>query len=198
MAGRVQTVRDRIVLFTDADSEPALTGEDIDAIMRLGRRMDSYGNIPNDYPEWEANFSYAVGDTVVSVSVAGDQYVPVRRNGFFYTATVAGMSGNTEPVWPLAAGTVTDGAVTWAYTGTAPWMPTYDVNYSIAQGWLLKSTRLVGHYNFMSGGRMFSREQFYNHCMDLYKRFSTKAGLKGVPLNRQDSAFGYVETSADG
>lgn len=62
------------------------------------------------------------------------------------------------------------------------WEETYDSNYAIAQCWLIKSTRLAPRYLFMSGGKMFSRNQFYEHCMDLYKRFMSKAHVGAVRL----------------
>jgi hypothetical protein len=39
---------------------------------------------------------------------------PTRGTGFAYKATVAGLSGSREPVWPKTLdATVTDGSITW-------------------------------------------------------------------------------------
>lgn len=65
---------------------------------------------------------------------------------------------------------------------TSGWTETYDVNYAIAQCWLIKATRLANRYLFMSGGKMFSRNQFYEHCMALYKTFLSKSDLTGIKL----------------
>lgn len=62
------------------------------------------------------------------------------------------------------------------------WTGTFDVNYAIAQCWLLKATRLANRYLFMSGGKMFSRNQFYEHCMDLHRKFLSKADMKALRL----------------
>lgn len=52
-------------------------------------------------PEWEPTTTYAVADTVQ------------LSTGVFLSATVAGLSGATEPVAPAPGGTVVDGTVTW-------------------------------------------------------------------------------------
>lgn len=59
----------------------------------------------------------------------------------------------------------------------ANWTPTYDVNYAIAQGWLVKAGRTSNRYLFMTGGKMLSRNQYYEHCLDLYRRYMGKASL---------------------
>lgn len=65
----------------------------------------------------------------------------------------------------------------------ASWTQTYDVNYAIAQAWLLKSSRLAPRYLFMSGGRMLSRNQYYDHCIKQYKIYSMKAGIRSQKLS---------------
>ncbi len=56
------------------------------------------------YQLWQAKHAYTVGDTVARATA----------NGFYYTCTVAGTSGYTQPSWPTSNGaTVTDGGVTW-------------------------------------------------------------------------------------
>ena len=45
----------------------------------------------------------------------------VHANGLWYTATVGGLTGPSEPAWPLATGqTVIDNAVTWQCSGALP------------------------------------------------------------------------------
>ena len=47
---------------------------------------------------------------------------PTVPNGLCYIATVAGVSGATEPSWPVLSGqTVTDGGVIWQCRSPAPW-----------------------------------------------------------------------------
>jgi hypothetical protein len=69
------------------------------------------------------------------------------------------------------------------------WTPTWNVNYAIAQGWLLKSSRLAPHYLFMSGGKMFSRNQYFDHCMKLYHKFMSRAGMMAQRLGPEVDDF---------
>lgn len=62
------------------------------------------------------------------------------------------------------------------------WEETYDVNYAIAQGWLVKAGRLAPRYLFMDAGKMYSRNQFYEHCIELHKKFLMRSGIQAVPL----------------
>ncbi len=70
--------------------------------------------------------------------------------------------------------------------GTRPsgsgWTETYNVNHAIAQAWLIKASRLSGHYMFMSGGKMFARNQMFDHCMSLCKKFASRAGIQAIPM----------------
>jgi len=65
---------------------------------------------------------------------------------------------------------------------TVGWEDTYDANYAVAQAWLIKSTRLANRYLFMAGGKMFSRNMFYEHCMELHRKFMGKAQLSAIRL----------------
>lgn len=64
----------------------------------------------------------------------------------------------------------------------ANWVETYDANYIIAHAWLAKAGRTADRYLFMSGGKMFSRQQFHDHCMTLYKRYMAKSPIKALRL----------------
>lgn len=68
----------------------------------------------------------------------------------------------------------------------AEWEETYNANYAIAQAWLLKASRLAPRYLFMSGGKMLSRNQYYDHCMKQYKVYSMKAGIRAQKLSATD------------
>lgn len=65
---------------------------------------------------------------------------------------------------------------------TSGWEETFDANYAVAQAWLIKASRLANRYLFMSGGKMFSRNQFYEHCMELHRKFMGKANLGAIRL----------------
>lgn len=62
------------------------------------------------------------------------------------------------------------------------WTPTWAVNYAVAQAWLIKAGRLSGRYLFMSGGKMFARQQMFDHCMKLHAKYAMKAGIQAVRL----------------
>lgn len=196
-------LRARLKLLTDSASEPVLADPaDIDILLQMAKRVDLFGNPPDNYTEWAAGVLRAPGDQIVPVGKYGDPSDPIVRNGFYYTCTVGGVSSAAEPAWPVVVGAlVADGAATWSCTGVAPWNPRYDLYYAVAQGWLLKSSRLVGHYNFMTGGKMLSRQQFYDHCMDQYKLYSRKSGIKGIRLGGHETlgvmTGGHVPTNAD-
>ncbi len=66
--------------------------------------------------------------------------------------------------------------------GDTNWEPTFDINYAVAQGWLVKASRLTERYLFMDAGKMFSRNQYYEHCMEMHKKFAMRAGVQAVPL----------------
>lgn len=204
--GRANSVlnllRDRIRLFTDYTSDPALTEGDIDVLLQMSRRVDNFGIPPDRYAEWSPGTQYAIGDQVSPFSIFGDQFIQVKRNGYYYTCSVAGKTGTSQPVFPTTVGaTVTDGTATWTCSGTAPWNPSYDVNYAIAQGWLLKTGRLVGHYNYMANGKMLTREQMYTHCMKQYRLFSARTPIRGIRLGGHHplaSVMASIGTNADG
>lgn len=76
--------------------------------------------------------------------------------------------------------------------GETGWENTYNVHYAVAQGWLLKAGRLANRYLFMTGGKMFSRQQYYDHCMKLYRTYLGKSGLRSVRLSGPDDRLDYV------
>lgn len=75
--------------------------------------------------------------------------------------------------------------------GDATWTPTWAINYAVAQGWLIKAGRLSGRYLFMSGGKMFARQQMFDHCMKLHAKYAMKAGISAVRLGPEDE---FAET----
>jgi hypothetical protein len=68
------------------------------------------------------------------------------------------------------------------YPDAVNWEETYDVNYAVSQGWLVKAGRLAPRYLFMDAGKMFSRQQFYDHCMQQAKKFAMRSGIKAIRL----------------
>ena len=71
-----------------------------------------YGLTPGAYAFQRGCFIWAAGET----QVVGDLAVPSTLNGYLYRATsiTTGVTGATEPTWPVVVGaTVVDGGVTW-------------------------------------------------------------------------------------
>ncbi len=62
------------------------------------------------------------------------------------------------------------------------WEDTYDWNYAVAQCWFIKAGRVADRYLFMSGGKMFSRNQYFDHCMKLHHKFLGKANMQSIRL----------------
>lgn len=79
--------------------------------------------------------------------------------------------------------------------GDDGWTPTFDINYAVAQGWLVKASRVTERYLFMDAGKMFSRNQYYEHCMEMHRKFAMKAGVQAVPLVTADQLL-LVENNA--
>jgi hypothetical protein len=104
--------RQFISIFADATTAPVLTTPDLDTCLTYSRRQDANVNPPDPYTTWQAATAYAVGAAVVADP----------RNGSYFTATVAGTTGTTQPTWPTVTdGTVVDGGVTWKNAGAAAW-----------------------------------------------------------------------------
>ena len=57
------------------------------------------------------------------------------------------------------------------------WTATYDVNWAIGTAWELKAARTANRYLFMSGGKMFSRNQYYDHCVKMSRYYKSKGKM---------------------
>lgn len=179
------TARVRLKAFGQVASEPILADPaDVEMLLDMARRLDYTGVSPvkdvyaGGYRTWYANITLSVGELVV----------PPVLNGHFYLVTASdGAAGATVPAWKTDGTTVTQDGVTYDDQGTWSWVESYDPNFAIAQAWLLKAGRLADRYLFMSGGKMFSRHQFYDHCMEQYRRYLSKSGLKSIPLASEES-----------
>lgn len=168
--------RQKIRLFADTAVCPEISDPvEIEFLLDMGRVMDLYGAPPPKGFTWYPGILLSVGTFVV----------PSVPNGHYYavTASDADGPGYVEPVWPTTSGgTVTTDGVTYTEQGGRDWTETYDANYCIAQAWLMKAGRVASYYNFMVAGKMFSRQQFYDHCMKQYRMYAGKARLKAMRL----------------
>lgn len=103
----------------------------VTAVNALGVTTPNYGNETNNEsvalmstlvaPGGGANPALAVPVWTAASSYQLNQVVqPSVANGHVYQVTAPGVSGGSEPVWPIAGGTVNDGAVTWIDVGNGP------------------------------------------------------------------------------
>ena len=94
-----------VVLGATATAGITIDTKTVD-VQAFGNRYK--GSIWTPLP-WRASTDYAASQLVR----------PSVPNGFIYSCTVAGTSGTYEPTWPLSAGTVTDGQITWSWAGAS-------------------------------------------------------------------------------
>ena len=83
---------------TPAESSAlVLAANAAESVIRHYRKLDVA-------PAWRGLNEYA----------AGDVCQPIQENGHLYKCSTAGISGISEPEWPLTSGaTITDGTVVW-------------------------------------------------------------------------------------
>lgn len=144
--------REAIERYVAADSAPALTNDEVDALVRMAVRE----------PLWVPGGWYSSGYLVAD-------------SGLRYVATFGGTSGEDVPTWPEFGATVTDGTVVWELAGEA----TYDLHGAAAIGWEWKAARVAGAYDVSLQGSSFSRSQMYAKCIQQaqYHRAQASGGL---------------------
>lgn len=167
--------REKLRLFGDTAFAPVISEPvELEFLLDMGRIMDKYGAPPPKGFTWYPGIDLGIGTFVVP-STPNDHYYKVT--------TLPNPVKYIEPTWPTTSGgTVTQDGVVYTEQGKMSWEETYDANYCIAQAWLLKAGRIAKNYNFMVAGKMFSRQQFYDHCMKQYKAYANKSRLKAVRL----------------
>lgn len=77
------------------------------------------------------------------------------------------------------------------------WEETYDVQYAVSQAWLVKAGRVANRYMFMSGGKMFSRQQYFDHCMKMHYKYAMKSGPKAFNLAPRTTWLGWTPNNAN-
>ena len=116
----------------------------------------------------------------------------------FASAEVAPTLTAAELDMVVAMGKVVDIYKVWP--SDPSWTPTWDVNCSIAQAWLIKAGKVANAYLYMTGGKMLSRNQMYDHCMKQYRLFAGKSTMKTirlVPSSSRDVATQVPLASSD-
>lgn len=158
--------RQFISMFTDATTTPVLASSDLDTLVAYSRRQDMNINPPDPFTAWQANTAYLVGAQVVAEP----------RNGSYFTCTVAGTSGATQPTWPTSQpNTVTDGTVTWGFGGGAPWLWTWQLAFGVKMGWEAKLGRIATVYDFSAGDQKLSRHQMFVNFKDMVDFWARRA-----------------------
>lgn len=155
------------------DTFPCITQADVDWLFARIRRPDQVRVPPDQHRFWEAAKAKVVGDTVVPdprpFTYDGEVYTLGAVN--YFTATVAGTTGSTQPDWttaPAIGDTVTDGlAVVWRNTGVALWTPTWDLAWGLHRGWKLKAQQTVAQYDIKAGGQELKRSQIIANCLSI-------------------------------
>lgn len=156
------TARARLERMVQWNVAPLLTAAEIDDLLLLARVRDRDGNDP--YEVWIASIRYREGEI----------RIPTTDNGFFYTVTVAGVSGASEPMWPTTIDeTVVDGTVTWENSGDYLWVLTYQLGIAAREGWLWKAAKVVAEYDVDLGSVDATRSQQYQHCIAQANRYGT-------------------------
>jgi hypothetical protein len=63
--------------------------------------------------------------------------------------------------------------------GTAPgfdgWEPTWDLDAAAAEGWRWKAAAIADRFGFSADGATFSRDQQWQHCMEMAGRFGARS-----------------------
>lgn len=63
------------------------------------------------------------------------------------------------------------------------WTPTYNLDAAASTGWEWKAGRATPGFSFGEDGQMFSRQQIFDHCMQMasqYRRSSGSATVEGL------------------
>lgn len=125
--------------FTAWDSAPALTADEVTALVGMSRADSA----------WTAATAVLSGTTVA------------LADGSRFVALWSGTTGAVEPTWP-ASGEVADAGVRWR---RVPSGAVFDVYGAAAVGWEWKAAKVAGAYDFGRGDQNWDRSQMYDHCM---------------------------------
>lgn len=77
------------------------------------------------------------------------------------------------------------------------WTPTYNVSYAIAQAWLYKMGNLAPRYLFMTGGKMLSRQQYFDHTEKMMNKYLMRSGVRSHRLGGTTFGLGLVPNNAN-
>jgi hypothetical protein len=174
-----------IETLTQWNQDPALTGDEVEQLLKFARRKDNHGFPPDDLDVWQPGIAVNVGD-LMTPTLRGTPFpfipplmpqtynplVPTVHGQAYFKATVGGLTGATEPTWPgQNAGTVVDGTVTWTLQGLAPWQPTYHISAAVSRGWRIKAMKVAMQFDIETRNHKLRRNQKYKACLEMSKLF---------------------------
>jgi hypothetical protein len=159
----------RLEKLVEKDSVPALSSDDIQQLLNDNK----VGTV------WAASTTYYEGDVIVPSQGArnGRSYKATQRNA----SGTTGVSGTTEPGWPLAGAQafagrrsfsshyIGDGTVLWLDNG--PEMDLWNVRKAAWDGWMRKAGKAANMFDNKVGDDSFSCSQVYDHCIAMAKHF---------------------------
>jgi hypothetical protein len=157
-----------LTLQSAANTYPELTLDDLTQLL----------DATAAYSTWTAGTPYAYGATVA----------PTVSNGHVYRVIAGGISGTTEPFWPLYSSSddrlgltrpyyvgtlpnaeVTDGTVTFVEAG--PITEQYDVALATWKAWHIKASRASADMTFQVGQLRVQASQVHEHCVATALRY---------------------------
>lgn len=162
-----------------ASEFPVLTDAEVETLLGMCRLPDIDDFNPDSLASWVPLMTYTAGSLVV----------PAVRNGYYYSAS-NGTSAATPPAWPVS-GTVVDGTVTWTFAGSAPWVPTYNLNIGAAEGWRWKAGKLANRYDFTQELRGMTRSQMHAMMMQQVEMYERRI-ISGVPTRGNTRIYNPV------
>ena len=84
-----------------------------------GEAVSATGITSNTFIAWTYTHTTALPWQASCAYLAGQVARPTTGNSHLYQCTTAGTTGATQPTWPTAGGTVTDGTAVWTDLGTS-------------------------------------------------------------------------------
>jgi hypothetical protein len=158
----------------------------------------------NQYSAWQQNPVLPTGDldkiiakfqlyTIWLPSTSydwGARVVPTVRTGYHWKSLQSGVSGTTEPVWPIhhySAGfesfltnfeestreRIADGTVLWEQGGTDNGESLWDMNAILHKAWMEKASLASKLMGVQAGRNRFDLRDIYLNCLSMARQYKT-------------------------
>ncbi len=68
------------------------------------------------------------------------------------------------------------------------WVPTWDLDYAAAEGWLIKAGKAAQQFNFAEDSQRFDRSQKHSQCLAMEARYRNRvsASVRTSPVRRSE------------